>query len=204
MGIDFFELALAKRGVGSGGGSSGGGGHGGGGDEGAWEALAKSILRRSASGVLEIDDLDNVGQYALSYCTGLTGASLPNCSSVGNSAFRNCEHLASVSVPKADLIASYSFANCFTLPKIEIGKGVSGAVTIEGSAFLNCYSLSEIWLFPDTVCTLGSTTALSNTPMESTSHTGSYGTIYVPANLVQAYKSASNWAFYSSRITAMP
>jgi hypothetical protein len=33
--------------------------------------------------------------------------------------------------------------------------------------------------------------------------TGSFGSIYVPASLVDAYKSATNWATYADRITAI-
>jgi hypothetical protein len=33
--------------------------------------------------------------------------------------------------------------------------------------------------------------------------TGSFGSIYVPASLVDAYKSATNWATYANRITAI-
>jgi hypothetical protein len=33
--------------------------------------------------------------------------------------------------------------------------------------------------------------------------TGTFGSIYVPASLVNAYKSAANWSFYADRITAI-
>jgi len=53
------------------------------------------------------------------------------------------------------------------------------------------------------VATLNHVNAFYSTPMSLSSYTGSFGSIYVPASLVNAYKSATNWATYSSRITAI-
>ena len=200
MGISFFELALAKRGVGTGGGGSGGGGGGGGG--GGDTELLEKVLKRTVTGTFQSDDLTSVGNYALSYCTGLTSIVLPKCQTVSNGAFRNCDGVTSVTIPKASLIGADSFTNCSSLPTITIGENATGTVTIEASAFKNCFSLASVYLKSSTVCTLGASNAFSNTPIESTQYTGSYGKIYVPANLVNAYKSASNWSLYASRIEA--
>jgi hypothetical protein len=40
--------------------------------------------------------------------------------------------------------------------------------------------------------------------MSDSTLTGAFGSIYVPASLVSAYKSATNWVTYADRITAIP
>jgi hypothetical protein len=54
------------------------------------------------------------------------------------------------------------------------------------------------------VVTLSNVTAFANTPISASSHLGTFGSIYVPASLVDAYKSATNWVTYAARITAIP
>ena len=54
------------------------------------------------------------------------------------------------------------------------------------------------------VAKLSAVNAFANTPMSNSTYTGSFGSIYVPASLVAAYQSATNWATYSARITAIP
>jgi len=55
------------------------------------------------------------------------------------------------------------------------------------------------------VCTLSNINAFGSTPISNytTSTGGVYGSIYVPASLVDSYKTATNWATYSNRITAI-
>lgn len=53
------------------------------------------------------------------------------------------------------------------------------------------------------VVPLGNKSVFATTPMSLSTYTGSFGSIYVPASLVDAYKSATNWATYADRITAI-
>jgi hypothetical protein len=50
----------------------------------------------------------------------------------------------------------------------------------------------------DKICTLQVTNALSGTPIEKGT-----GYVYVPRDLVDAYKSASNWSTYANQIRAI-
>lgn len=56
------------------------------------------------------------------------------------------------------------------------------------------------------VAPLVAATAFSSTPISTyTTYTsGVNGSIYVSASLVDAYKSATNWAVFSNRITSIP
>lgn len=190
MGVDFFTLAIARN-------SSGGRPRptptpGGDGD-------AKKVIERTLSGNVELDDIDTVGMYGLSYCTNLRTVTLNNCTSISNSALRDCQTLEEFVGPKVTFVGSNCFTNCFALESVRIGEQASGSATIESGAFTNCYALETLVLPFDTVCVLNSTTAFNNTPMASTQYTGNYGKIYVPASLINAYRSASNWSMYAAR-----
>ena len=54
------------------------------------------------------------------------------------------------------------------------------------------------------IVSLGNKNAFYNTPMSKSTYTGSFGSIYVPASLVNSYKTATNWSTYSARITSIP
>ena len=41
------------------------------------------------------------------------------------------------------------------------------------------------------------------TPIKDSSYTGTFGSIYVPASLVDAYKTANYWSDIADRITAI-
>ena len=45
--------------------------------------------------------------------------------------------------------------------------------------------------------------ASASTPMVNSTYTGSFGSIYVPASLVDSYKASANWSALSDRITAI-
>jgi hypothetical protein len=53
------------------------------------------------------------------------------------------------------------------------------------------------------VCVLSDRYAFGGTPLSSSSLTGTFGSIYVPASLYNAYKTAANWSFYSARFVSV-
>ena len=78
------------------------------------------------------------------------------------------------------------------LTSVIIGSGVTN---IEQYAFENCSGLTSITCLATTPPTLVSYNAFSNT---------NNCNIYVPSASVNAYKSASGWSTYASRIQAIP
>lgn len=76
------------------------------------------------------------------------------------------------------------------------------ASSIGSYAFCKCSNLSTINLLSTSVCTLINSNAFFATPIQYSSYTGSYGSIFVPESLVSDYKVASGWSYYSDRITA--
>lgn len=120
-------------------------------------------------------------------------------------AFFYCESLENIRFTSCSYIGAQAFERCASLHTAIFNCATAGF--IGARAFYSCYSLLSFYLLASSVWTMdyelmGGTFA--STPIGGyTDYTdGVYGSIYVPASLVSAYKSATNWAVYSSRITA--
>ena len=121
--------------------------------------------------------------------------SLPNCTSVSMDTFRRCDNLTSVSLPMCSYIGNAAFLECFSLSQVSLPV----CNYIGNAAFRECFSLSIITIGYSGVCSLGDYDAFYGTPIEDGT-----GSIYVPASLVDAYKTAENWSMYSSQIFTIP
>lgn len=92
----------------------------------------------------------------------------------------------------ATSIGNYAFYYCSSLTSIEIPNGVT---SIGAEAFGYCSNLTSVTVEAATPPTLGS---------DVFSGTHSSLVIYVPAELVDAYKAASGWSTYADKIQAIP
>ena len=169
-----------------------------------------------------------IGQYAFYSCSKLTSIDLPSATSIGNSAFHSCSKLTSIDLPSATSIEANSFNGCSALTSIDLPSATSignsafeycnkivsanlpSATSIGSSAFSRCASLKSVILRSETVCALANTSAFQycyhilGTVNSTYNPNGDRdGYIYVPANLVDAYKSATNWSTYASQIRAI-
>lgn len=142
----------------------------------------------------------NIGSYAFYKCSKLTSVSLPKCTNIGNNAFYRCLNLKTVSVPKCTNISNGAFSNCTSLASVSL----PACTYIGYYAFSNCYNLSSLTLENASVCTLATSNAFRSTPYAGYSASFS-GTpyIYVPSSLVETYKSATNWTYFSSYFSAI-
>lgn len=121
------------------------------------------------------------------YRTRIKTLSLPECSYVGESAFMSCYSLSSVSLPKCGTIEWNAFNNCSSLKYVTI----PACSYIGPSAFYNCSEMVYMILGGSSVCTLANASAMYNTNPTS---------IYVPASLLNDYKTAQYWSSYSNRM----
>ena len=142
----------------------------------------------------------SIATQAFRYCSALAELYTPKLKKIDQSAFGGCSALTSFVGPSCQSIGTAAFQYCSELSKVQVGKSFA---TLSGSAFGYCSKLMEFIVSSGTsVPTLQGTTAFVGTPMSNSAHTGSFGSIYVPASLVSAYKSANNWSAYSDRITS--
>lgn len=156
-----------------------------------------------------------VGQNAFNYCYHLTTVELPNVTSVGIGAFNNCTALSSIIIPKLKQVAVQSFTNTrirsIVIPNVTVinQNGFNDCIELATvdlcnvtniylNAFKNTALSTLIIRRDDIVCTLRSITAFDGTPI----YDGT-GYIYVPAVLVDKYKTASNWTNFSTQIRAI-
>ena len=140
------------------------------------------------------NSVTTIGNSAFNRCSGLTSVTIPNgVTTIGNSAFNRCSGLTSVAIPDSvTSIGNYAFNGCSGLTSINIPDSVT---SIGYSVFSNCSGLTSVTIQATTPPTLGGTDAFTNT---------NNSPIYVPAESVDAYKAATNWSSYASRIQAIP
>lgn len=146
----------------------------------------------SLSSVTIPEGVTNIALWTFSTCTGLTSVTIPNSvTSISNSAFTQCHSLSNVTIGSGlTSISQEAFSACISLSALTIPSGVT---SIGSQAFRYCRSLSSITINAISPPTIGSY-ALADT---------NNCPIYVPAESVETYKSASEWSNYSSRIQAI-
>ena len=162
-----------------------------------------------------------IGDGAFTNCRSLTSISFPVCTYIGGNAFANCSSLTSVDFPACTSIESYAFVSCSSLTSANfpacssigdfafnscrslISVSFPSCTNIEDNAFRYCYNLVSLYLLASSVCVLYNSNAFLSTPIGGYSASeGRYGSVFVPASLVDAYKTATNWSYFSDRITA--
>ena len=119
----------------------------------------------------------------------ITSIDIPSgTTSIGDYAFYICTSLSSVTIPSSvTSIGNNAFQDCRSLTSVTIPSGVT---SIGNYAFRYCSGLTSVIVNATTPPTLGAS-AFNNT---------NDCPIYVPCSSVSAYKAASNWSTYASRI----
>ncbi len=154
-----------------------------------------AIITGSLSGVYVNDRVTSIGNAVFTSCTNLTSVNFPNVISIGNFAFEECTNLTSMSFPNVTYIGGNAFQSCTSLTSISFPKTIS----ISNYALRYCYRLSSLTLGANTVCTLSGSNAFTSTPFAGyRSYFSGTPHIYVPASLVSAYQSATNWVYFSN------
>lgn len=149
--------------------------------------------------------------YSFAGCKSLTGVTIPSgittmgaafndCTSLSSVTFENnsqlttidgfggCTSLTGITIPSSvTTVKNSAFSICRSLTSIDIPAGVTN---IGNQAFRGCSGLTGVTVNATTPPTLG-TTVFDNT---------NNCPIYVPCNSASAYRAATNWSAYASRI----
>ena len=153
-------------------------------------------------------DVTSIGEGAFYRCRSLTAITIPEgVTSIGERVFCECESLTSITLPEGlTRIGDYTFAWCRSLIDINIPESVT---SIGYATFFDCWNLTTITIPENSQLTsIGSyafswcsLTAISCKAMTPPTIKDSYTfegvdksiPVYVPANSVDAYKSAAYW-----------
>ena len=96
-----------------------------------------------------------------------------------------------VLLPECKYIYNLTFQSCTSLNQANLPV----CSYIGDGAFLNCNLFSSMTIGYSGICSLNNIDTFSSTQI-----TSSTGSIYVPASLVDSYKSATNWSYFSTQI----
>ena len=162
----------------------------------------------SLTSIVIPDSVTSIGENAFRRCMSLTSISWGNgLTSIGRCAFEMCNALTVVNIPnRVTSIGSYAFIACRHLTTLSIPKSVT---SIGARAFGSCDSLSRVEVYnPVPITIIGQTDWELLMIFYSN---GSNGvaipdnlTIYVPCASLDAYKSATYWSAYASRMESLP
>lgn len=165
----------------------------------------------------DLEGATAIRNYAFNSCSSLTSITIPDSvTSIGSNVFKNCDNLIEVSLGNGiTTLGNYLFENTYYLQRVNLPMFL---IAIYFGVFNGCRSLIEITI-PDSVMSIGdyafngcssltSVTVKAITPPTLSGSNAFTNTnscpIYVPAESVNAYKAASNWSRYASRIQAIP
>lgn len=164
----------------------------------------------------ENSDLTSIANYGLAYKTKLTSINLPNVTTVGDRAFMQCTSCTSINLPALQTAGQFvfnsmtsleeavfpevtkmshnCFVSCSNIKKVDFHK-----ITYFGfSIFSGCTNFETLIVRTPSVAQMGSSNLLSNTKIA-----GGTGYIYVPDDLVDSYKAATNWSNYANQIKGL-
>ena len=139
--------------------------------------------------------LGSTGNNGKVYCNFLKSVRIGDgVTNIGSNAFKSCYSLANITIPESvTSIGDTVFQGCYSLASITIPESVTSIGT---NAFGKCYGMAEYHLKPTTPPTLSNANAFSNIPSDCV--------IYVPVGYLGAYKNATNWATYASKMQEEP
>jgi hypothetical protein len=142
---------------------------------------------------VSLPNVTSIGNNTFYGCTAINNVYIPLVTYMGSSVFRGCTALEEIEIPLLTTTSTYVFHSCSNLMTADLG----ALKTVNAYMFTNCSSLDTLILRKtDSICTLHNTTnSLTGTPIASGT-----GYVYVPDDLVDTYKAATNWSTYADQI----
>lgn len=155
----------------------------------------------------ELANLDTSKVTDMSYmfylCSNLNSLNLSkfNTSNVTSMKymFNLCYNLRNIDVSNFDTSNVTNmigmFSNCSSLQSLDLSNFDTSNVTNNSNMFLNCERLVKLIINNPNLFKMTNSNMFNNTPIASGT-----GYVYVPDNMVETYKSATNWSVYAEQI----
>ena len=163
------------------------------------EEIGGSAFREcTALSQISLPSVITVGSYAFTSCSLLTSIELPLATNIYQGAFNSCVGISYISTPNCNHVGVGAFAGDINLTSVSFPQ----CSTFGQSAFRGCSKLESIYLFGESISSIN-TNVFANTPMSGPAYIGHYGSIYVKQSLVESFKTAIGWSYYSSRFVGL-
>ena len=149
---------------------------------------------RECSGITELHGagVTSIGNYTFYGNTALTVADFPKLKTSGTYAFEYCTKLTEMNLPSLTAVPGNFIYRSTNIEKVDL----SVCTSIAANGFRGASGLDKLIIRTPSVCSLANTNAFtSDTPI----YKGT-GYVYVPDDLVDSYKAATNWSTYATRI----
>lgn len=157
------------------------------GDQATLDGLVSNTLTS-----LEENNVTTIRASAFRENSALTSVNLPNLTEVPSYAF-SATGITTITLPSVHIVRTDGIPYCNSLTMIDLAS--SSVTSIEAKAFESCPNLTHLIIRSETVPTLSNKNAFSASKIED-----GFGGIYVPADLVSSYKTATNWSYWANRI----
>lgn len=144
--------------------------------------------------------LEEIGEYGLagesSTGSSLTAVNLPLLQKIDSYVFRYNNQITSITLPSLKETASTFrvFEGCSNLARLDLGP----IEQIYTNWFTDDTNLTVLILRGSTMASLSKVNAFTNTPIQAGT-----GYIYVPKDLIDSYKTATNWTTFASQFRAI-
>lgn len=160
-------------------------------------------------------ELTEIREKAFYSCIKMKSVDLPNTVTLGADAFHTCKWLETVNIPKLTAIPYQCFYYCFSLPDVLVFsdcKSVAGyAISYAETKKLDILGGGQIDSFAFYRASYFNTLILRNTETVTTLQAAPSSvwqdytavTVYVPDNLLETYKTATNWVKMAGQIKAL-
>ena len=128
------------------------------------------------------------------YNSGLLTFNGPLVTSIGDGCFQKAA-LTSATLPLVTTVPSGCLRGCTKLERVDLG----AATSIVRTAFTDSTALETLIIRTETLCTI----ADASVTLRGTKIAAGTGYIYVPDNLVDSYKAATNWVAFANQIKGL-
>ncbi len=147
---------------------------------------------------LSLPKVKSLPKYALLNCTVCTSFDLPMLEEVGEQAFENCNAVERLDLPRARKLAAKAFNRMQKLKWLRIG-GTANENMLKYASIFDTSPALEAIIFDGVT----SVPECLVTTFNGSAVAAETCYIYVPANMVAAFKAADYWSTYANQIRAI-